>query len=237
MSERPRIAYCFADHGVEAEALSTVGEVHRFTINPRENPFCETTTEVDLMAETPVFEERFDLWFGHPKCTKWSDMPGVDPDDHEDQIPRARELAREMAEHYVIENKARAPLDSPVKLTGKMFTLPIKYERAFESSFPVSQPPRQQTLGTESSPFYYPDMAHSWWKNVKGIRGSYPKEHTAKNALPLAYVDHICRDWLKVTGLDDGVGDYTEYDDRMETQRRELANTALDEFGVTEGGE
>ena len=110
-----QIAYCFADYGVEAEALSTIGEVHRFTIDPKDNAWCASTEAIDLMEETPDGE--FDLWFGHPMCTRYSDMPGVEPSDHIDQIPRARELAMEMADHYVIENKPRAPLESATHLT------------------------------------------------------------------------------------------------------------------------
>lgn len=231
-SDRLQIAYCFADYGVEAEALSTIGDVHRYTIEPAPNDYCETTTEIDLMNETPA--GTFDLWFGHPMCTKYSDMPGVNPDEHVDQIPRARELARQMADHYVIENKPRAPLENPTHLTGKMFNLPIKYERAFETSFDLPQPPRQQTITaeeTQTSPFFYSERAHLWWKTVKGIRGDYPKEHVAKNVLPLAYVDYITRKYLESTGRAEGVRDYSNYDEEMDVRRaRNLHKRTLDDY-------
>ncbi len=226
-----QIAYCFADYGVEAEALSTIGEVHRFTIDPKENAWCSTTEEIDLMKQVP--EGKFDLWFGHPMCTRYSDMPGVEPDDHVDQIPRARELAMEMADHYVIENKPRAPLESATHLTGKMFNLPITYERAFETSFDLRQPPRQTTIGSEASqtsPFFYSERSHLWWKAVKGIRGNYPKEHVAKNVLPLAYVDFITRNYLEVSGGSEGVRDYSNYDQEMDQRRAEESNHSLSDY-------
>lgn len=229
--DRIQIAYCFADYGVEAEALSTIGDVHRFTLDPEENPWCTSTEQIDLMEETPGGE--FDLWFGHPMCTRYSDMPGVNPDEHVDQIPRARELAIEMADHYVIENKPRAPLDSPTLLKGQMFNLPIAYERAFESSFDLPQPPRQTTFGSESSqtsPFFYSERSHLWWKSVKGIRGEYPREHVAKNALPLVYVDFITRHYLETTGGAAGVRDYSNYDEEMDVRRSRQSNKTLGDY-------
>lgn len=198
-----RIAYCFADYGVEAEALASIGEVHRFTIDPKPNEFVDETTQVDLMEDTPD-AEGFDLWFGHPNCAKYCDMPNVDPDDHEDQIPRARELAESMATEYVIENKPRAPLETPVRLHGRMFGLPLAYERAFETSYEVEQPPIQKTIGGKTvTPYFYPDRTKAWWHTTKGYTGEYPKEHIAKNALPAAYVRFLLRNWLERTNAQD----------------------------------
>lgn len=190
------VAHLFADHGVESEALSAYGEVHRFTIDPRPNPFVTETVAMDLMEETPSIEA--DLAVLHPKCTKWSDMPDVDPEAHENQIPRARELAEEIAADYIIENKPRAPLRDPVLLNGRMFGLPLAYERAFETSFPVSEPPRYPSLGGKTvSPYFFSDRTHEWWSAVKGYLGDYPKQHLAKNALPAAYVHFLARAWLE----------------------------------------
>lgn len=189
------IYHMFADRGVESEALSAYGNVHRFTIDPEPNEFVGLTTAVDLMDVMP--DGTADLVMLHPKCAKWSDMPDVDPDEHENQIPRARELANELGDHYIIENKPRAPLKDPVTLSGKQFGLPIAYERAFETSFPVRSPPREQSLGTECSPYFYADRSKEWWKSVKGVIGDYPKQHIAKNALPAAFVHTLGRAWLR----------------------------------------
>jgi hypothetical protein len=191
-----RIGHLFADHGVESEALSAYGDVYRFTIEPRPNEFVAETTQIDLMEETP--DADLDLAFVHPKCTKWCDMPDVDPDDHENQIPRAREIAQTVATDYVLENKPRAPLDDPTVLSGRMFGLPLAYERAFETSFALPEPTVQATFGEKTvSPYFYPDRTAEWWQAAKGYIGDYPKEHLAKNALPAAYVHHLVRSWLE----------------------------------------
>ena len=193
-----RIAHLFADHGVESEVLSRFGPVLRFTIKPRPTPFVAETVTMDLMERMP--SGQFDLAVLHPRCTDQSDMTSIDgdPDDHENQIPRAREIAEAIAEDYVIENKPRDDLRDPTVLNGKMFGLPIHYERAFETSFPVKSPPRERTLGEKTvTPYYYSDRSTDWWRTVKGYRGDYPKQHLAKNALPSVYVETIVRSWLE----------------------------------------
>lgn len=194
------ILHAFADHGVESEVLSTYGTVARYTIEPRENPYVDETVQIDLMEEMP--DETFDLALLHPLCTDRSDMTSIsgDPEDHENQIPRAREIAQEVASDYIIENKPRDELRDPTVLNGMMFGLPIHYERAFETSFPVESPPRERTLGEKTvSPYFYPDRTHEWWLATKGYRHPWPLEHFAKNALPAPYVQHLVRSWLQAT--------------------------------------
>jgi hypothetical protein len=196
MSDAYRIGHFFADYGVESEALAAFGTVHRYTIDPEPNPAVDETVTVDLMAETP--DADLDLAVLHPKCTRWSDMPNVDPDEHENQIPRARRLGQTLADDYILENKPRAPLEDPVLLHGRMFGLPLAYERAFETSFAVPQPPRQQTFGGKTvSPYFLADRTTAWWQTTKGYTGDYPKQHLAKNALPAAYVRFLGRAWLE----------------------------------------
>jgi len=224
------IAHLFADAGTEAEALSTFGDVHRYSIAPRENPYDVNAVEMDLTETMP--SEDYDLAVLHPPCTRWSDMPDVDPDDHPDLIGRAREIGRTIADDYVIENKPAAPLRSPTVLEGRMFGLPIKYERAFEASFDIPQPARNARLTdtAETSPFFYTERSAEWWESVKGLRGDYPKEHVAKNALPSAYIDHIGRAWIKATGEAQGAADYSNYDARMDKKRAAQANESLGAF-------
>jgi len=233
-NDTPTIAHLFADHGAEAEALSTFGHVFRFSLDPRPNPFDERAYQIDLEETMPAGQ--YDLAVLHPPCTRWSDMPDVDPDDHPDLIARARDIGEAIAEDYVIENKPAAPLESPTVLEGRMFGLPIKYERAFETSFPVEQPPRNARLtqSAETSPFFYSERTPQWWASVKGLRGDYPKEHVAKNALPLAYVDHIGRSWLAATGESQGVADYSDYDAEMDVRRAQESNQTLEGFADAE---
>lgn len=227
--DRPVIGHFFADCGVEGEALATYGEVVRFSIDPRPAEH-DTALEVDLMETTPA--TKVDLGLFHPKCTKWANMTSIsgNAEEHPNMIPRARELAEELCDEWVIENVPKAPLNDPVVLSGKMFGLPIEYERAFETSFQVRQPPRHQTLDTETSTFFYSGKDTSWWRSIKGIRGDYPKEHIAKNCLPLPYVHWLGRQWLEATGRAEGVTDYSEYDKRKTTERRKVENHSLEGF-------
>lgn len=233
--QTPRILHGFADCGVEAEALAVYGDVTRATIDPRENPLTETV-RVDLSRpdELPFEEGEFDLALLHPPCTAYSDMPDANKNgDAPELVPEAREIGRRYADHYVVENKPAAPLDDPVVLDGRMFGLPIKYERAFETSFQVRQPPRIQRLNEppETSPFYYSERTPEWWRAAKGgIRGDYPKEHLAKNSLPLPYVHHLCRAWLDATRASEGVADYSDYDAEMDERRARAANAEIGDF-------
>lgn len=192
------VYHLFADHGVEAEALSAHGRVERYTIDPRSNEYVDETVQMDLMAEMPP--EGADLAVLHPSCAPWADTTHLngDREDHENQIPRAREIASSIASDYIIENKPRAPLRDPTVLNGKQFGLPIKYERAFETSFPVRTPPRERTLsGKTVSPYFFSDRTHEWWRATKGYIGDYPKQHLAKNALPAAYVHFLVRQFAE----------------------------------------
>jgi len=197
-TDRYRILHAFADHAVESEVLSTVGTVTQWTRGPRPNPHVAETVTVDLMKRVP--SGQFDLAVLHPRCTDESDMTSIsgDPDDHENQIPRAREIAEQVAEDYVIENKPRDDLRDPTTLHGRMFGLPLSYERAFETTFPVRSPARHQPLDEKTvTPYYYSDRTRRWWAAAKGYRGDYPKQHLAKNALPAAYVRCLVRSWLE----------------------------------------
>lgn len=237
-NDRPLILHCFADVGVESEVLDCYGEVIRVGINA-----IDTNESEPIKADAyhfPIADDvTFDLGVFHPICKRWAELTSLsgDPDDHPNQIPQARKLAQEHCEYYIIENKPRAPLEDPVVLDGKMFGLPIAYERAFETNFPVTQPPRYQRYGhgedtVETSPYFFSERSRRWWGSVKGYREyRYPKEHLAKNAVPVSYIHHLCRDWLEVYEASNGETtdrpDYSEYDERMEKQRRAEANESL----------
>jgi hypothetical protein len=193
-----RVLHAFADHAVESEVLATVGTVTRWTRDPRPNPHVSETVTVDLMENVP--SGQFDLALLHPRCADESDMTSISGDsaDHENQIPRARGLAEQVAEDYVIENKPRDDLRGSTVLHGRMFGLPLAYERAFETTFPVRHPARHQTLGEKTvTPYFYSDRTREWWAATKGYHGDYPKQHLAKNALPAAYVRCLVRSWLE----------------------------------------
>lgn len=250
--QEPTILHCFADYGTESEVLVNYGKVVRVGIDPRDtNESCPIKADAHLSGQekdwfSPISEETtFDLGVFHPVCSKWAETTSIsgDPEAHEDMIPSARELAVEYCDHFVIENVPRAPLRDPTVLNGRMFGLPIEYERAFETSFPVPQPPHHARFWGESGPeetaetssFYFSERSKQWWASVKNYPPEpYLKQHLAKNCIPAPYLHHVCRAWLKVyeeeQGIDEDRRDYSNYDEEMELARREQANRSLDEF-------
>lgn len=223
-----RILHVFADRGVESEVLTEHGEVVRLSINPRD------TNESHVVrgdARRPPFssDAQFDLGLFQPPCTKWSEMPSADTEAGPNLIPTARELGRDYCEHFIIENKPKAPLMDATTLSGKMFGLPIQYERAFETTFEVTPPPAQSTFGRTLSPFFYTEESREWWAAVKGYPPDYTHEHLAKNCIPRPYLQHLLQAW--VSAVDDGERpDYSEYDKEMDARRAQETNGTLSDY-------
>lgn len=192
------IYHIFADIGVESEPLSAYGNVVRVGINPRDT---NESDPIKADARAIPLEPGADLAVLHPPCTKWSPLTSIsgDPDDHPDMIPLARELGKELADHYIIENRPNAPLRDPVRLKGDIFGLPIEYERAFETSFHVEQPTIHMTFGTECSTYFSADRSKDWWRSVKGVSGDYPKEELVKGGIPAPYIHYLMRAYLRET--------------------------------------
>lgn len=243
----PRILHCFADYGVESEILSWYGNVVRVGIDIHDTNESEPikadahTLGDDKDWDIPFKDDvTFDLGVFHPVCSKWASTTSIsgDPDDHTNMIPSARSIAERYCDHYVIENVPQAPLEDPIVLDGRMFGIPIKYERAFKTNFDVPQPPRYQrfwgkdgdTDTAETSSFFFTERSRKWWASVKSVPPrNYPKQHLAKNTIPGQYIHHVCRAWLAVYEEDNGI-DYSDYDQRMETQRRREANQSLSDY-------
>lgn len=197
------ILHVFADHGAEAVALSEYGNVTRVTINPRENEYSDV---IQADARSLPFSDstQFDLGLFHPPCTKWSTMPSADTENAPNFIPLSREIGEQYCDEWIIENKPSAPLEDATRLNGKMFGIPIKYERAFESTFDLTPTPSEQDIETEISPYFYSDRTKEWWCAVKNLPTDFPKQHTAKNALPLQYVNFLMRRYFETTNERDG---------------------------------
>jgi len=250
--EEPLILHCFADYGTESEILSGFGNVIRIGIDPKDtNRSSPLKADAHLEAEgkdwdLPIKDDvTFDFGLFHPVCSRWAATTSIsgDPDSHENMIPSARSIAKEYCDHYAIENVPRAPLDDPTILNGRMFGLPIEYERGFETSFRVPQPPRERRFLTtegssekaETSSFFFSERSRKWWASAKNYNpGQYPKQHLAKNTIPAPFIHYILRSWLEVyeseQGISEGRADYSEYDDEMEEKRRRKANRSLDDF-------
>ncbi len=250
--EEPLILHCFADYGIESEVLNGFGNVVRMSINPEDtNDSAPIKADAHVTAEgkdwdVPIKEEvTFDLGLFHPVCSKWAATTSIsgDQDDHENMIPSARSIAERYCDHQIIENVPKAPLNDPTVLNGRMFGLPIEYERGFETSFDVPQPPRERPLLTnegpsdnaETSSFFFSERSKNWWAAAKNYTpDSYPKQHIAKNSIPAPYIYYLLRAWIKAyedeKGISDERVDYSDYDRRMETRRRTDANRQLEDF-------
>jgi hypothetical protein len=152
-------------------------------------------------------------------------------------IPLAREIGQQYCDEWVIENKPRAPLRDPVVLDGDVFGLPIDYERAFECSFDLRQPPRQGKLTeNESSSYFYSEKSQAWWGAVKGLNpDKYTKHALCKNSLPAPYTRFLVRGWLDATERSAGPSDYSNYDARKDAERSRAVNQSLAGF-ATDGG-
>lgn len=229
-----KILHAFADAGAEADTLAHYGDVVRVGINARPNSSSDAI-KADVNALPLTDNAQFTLGVFHPPCTKWSTMPDANKNgDAPDLIPLSRKMAAKYCDDWIIENRPNAPLKDPVKLTGHMFGLPIEYERAFETSFPVEQPRRQDKLA-EMSPFFYSNRSKEWWVAVKGCSDEYSKEHTAKNTIPAAYLNYLMQHWAKVddTVNREGYVDrdkYDDYDAEISKCRAQEANATLTEW-------
>lgn len=90
----PLILHCFADYGVESEALACYSNVIRIGIDAH-----DTNDSEPIKGDAyhlPLSDDvQFDLGFFHPVCKRWATLTSIsgDPDDHPDQIPQAREMA------------------------------------------------------------------------------------------------------------------------------------------------
>jgi len=224
-----KILHCFADEGVESECLSAYGDVIRVGHDARDT---NDSQPIKAKVEHLPFRENvtFDLGLFHRPCgfvSPMSDTGTGGRDSWDNLIPTAREIATRYCRYHIIENKPSEHINATVVLNGHMFGLNIKYERAFETNFPVNQPPNQSKLA-ETSPFFYSEKPKKWWQAKKGCSGNYSKAHIAKNAIPRAYINHIMADLAEV--MQSPESDYTDYNKIMDIRRAQEANHQLGDW-------
>jgi hypothetical protein len=158
------------------------------------------------MTEWPVDPEEVDLACLHPPCGRYSPLASQagTEGEHPDLIPAARRFGQRCGD-YIIENVPKAPLEDPVNLEGRMFGLPIVWERSFETSFPVDPPPKQHTLpmtsdGYESDNLVVPGRYTATmdaYRAVKGYTRDYPVNDFKRDAVPRPYIDYLLRAYLR----------------------------------------
>jgi len=189
MSGELLIYHVFADTGIESEALLNYGRVVRVGLDPDD---LNGSEPVQADARELPLKPGADLAVLHPPCTKWSKLTHA-PENHPDLIDRARQIGREYADEYIIENVPRAPLRDPVVLEGRMFGLPVKNERAFETSFHVEQPPRHRPMDVEADTRSHTHKSTEWWYSVMGYSRRYGRENIRTHAIPRAFIDYLLR--------------------------------------------
>lgn len=193
------IYHIFADVGVESEALSGYGRVVRIGLNPQDTNDSEP---VQGDARNLPLQPGADLAVLHPPCQPFSSASRGRNTD-ENLIPLAREIGQEYAEDYIIENVPEAPLNDPVRLDGRMFGLPIKYERAFETSFHVEQPPVYGDLRADGGPLARHEQTGGWqgtepvWRSIKQVSGDYPVRDMKRSGIPAPYIHYLVRWWIR----------------------------------------
>jgi len=203
------IVHLYADIGIEDEVLATYGDVVRVGIKPKPNPFSEV---VKGDARQPPLSSGFDLAVAHPPCQRWSVATpggGVDPESHPDYIDDARDVCQELAEHWIIENVPQAPLRDPVVLTGRHFAKPVKYARAFETSFSVAPPAGRSSFNPDDGPLgSLRSEGNAWvgdtdgWRLSKGYSHDWPGRDLKRHAVPRPYLEHLLYHWL--AAVEDG---------------------------------
>jgi len=226
-----RILHCFADQGAENPCLDRYGDVYRFSLNITPNDYSQAV-QCDARHIPLKDDVSFDLGIFHPPCggvSPMSDTGEGSREDWPDLIPLSREIAKKHCDEWIIENKPRESLNEEVVLTGHMFQLGIEYKRAFETSFAVEQPPRQNKIA-ETSTFFYSEWSKGEWASVKGTDiDMATKDHIAKNTIPAAYLDHLMKFYYRAVDNEDRP-DYSEYDKEMDAKRSREANTELSQW-------
>lgn len=184
------IYHLYADEGVESDYLTRFGEVVRVGLDPTDrNDSHPVAGDVGRLPLRPGA----DLAIAHPECGPWNVMNTVhgNADEQPEQIEDARKVCRRVADHYIIENVPKAPLEDPVILQGSYFGLPITKKRAFETSFEVRQPELQQTLHDHCQNFDRYHRPRSWWESVMGVENWYPIDPLVNAGMPRAYIEYL----------------------------------------------
>lgn len=185
------IYHIFADRGVESEYLSNYGRVVRVGLDPVENDYSEA---VQGDATSIPLKPGADLVVLHPPCYEWSKATAHSRKagtEYPDLLEKAREIGGELGDHYIIENVPEAPLRDPVVLNGRHFNMPIKYERAFETSFPVTQPREKGKREDEATWWFEFSRPRAWWQAAKGGYGPWEKNDLVKVTVPKQYLDYL----------------------------------------------
>lgn len=184
------IYHLYADDGVESDYLTRFGRVVRVGLDPMDRNDSEPVA--GDVGQLPLRDDA-DLAIAHPECGPWNTMNKLhgNADEYPKQVADAREICKDVADHYILENVPAAPVEDPVILQGSYFGLPITKKRAFETSFPVEAPPVQQTLHDHCDNFDRYSRPRQWWESVMGVENWYPIDSLVNAGMPRAYIEYL----------------------------------------------
>lgn len=186
-----KILHAFVGSCVESEELKKHGDVIGMGIKPtfHSKKNVDNWIQTDLMETFPL-DTTFDFGLFHPMCKKWSTAKNINPNEYENQIPRAKELAQKYCNNWVIENIRNSPIGfSPdLRLKGDMFNLPIKYERCFWMNYDIPQP---EIIEQNKYRYNIQRMNKEQAEKAKKYSGYYYAHDIIKNSLPKPYVKYL----------------------------------------------
>lgn len=135
------------------------------------------------------YGEGYDAIHASPPCQAFSRAQKLQGNSHPELIYPLRELLKQTALPYIIENVVGAPLWTPIRLEGQMFPgLGTSRPRLFEMSWPVAQPgipeaPKHTKMGR---PPVEGEFMH--------VVGHFSNKRAAEDAMA---IDWMTRDELK----------------------------------------
>jgi hypothetical protein len=186
-----KILHAYVGSCVESEFMNDFGKVVGIGIEPtfHSTKNVDMWVQADLRKTFPI-KTKFDFGLFHPPCKKFSTAKNTSHTEYENHIPRAKDLAKNYCDYWVIENIRNSPIGfSPdLRLNGGIFDLPLKYERVFWTNFDIEQPELKKDGGYEHN---LNTLTKDKAEKIKGYDGYYYAHDIVKNSLPKPYLEYI----------------------------------------------
>lgn len=186
-----KILHAFVGSCVESEYLKQFGNVTGIGIEPTFYSLTNVDNyiQADLRNTLPI-NETFDFGLFHPPCKKFSTAKNTSNSEYQNLIPRAKEIAQEYCNYWVIENVRNSPIgfNPDLRLNGSVFDLSIKYERVFWTNYDIQQPKIDEQYSYE---YNIQELNKQQAKEIKDYDERYYVHDIVKNSLPRQYINYI----------------------------------------------
>jgi len=205
---KPKLLDLFCGAGGAGEGYRRAGfDVTGIDIKPQKNnphKFIQT----DALDYVEQYGHQYDVIHASPPCQRFSPASNLSnvKNDYPDLISTTRSLLIATGKPYVIENVPRAPLFSPLRLSGMMFDLDVIRERWFECnpSIYFSPIPKRKYRSTIKLG-QFPDVGNQYhcvvgnFKNLDYARQAMGIDWMTRDelaqAIPPVYTEYIGR-WI-----------------------------------------